>query len=94
MDNAAYFFTGVLAGIAGLTLSAVLDNKYGFITGTPTAANDTNPNVVIIYKENHHPSAADKQPEQTKDENTATKINVSNTDKNISAQPTDELAVA
>ncbi len=51
MDNCAYFFTGVLAGVAGLTLLAVLDHKYGIITGSPVAPiKDTNKNLVIIYR--------------------------------------------
>ena len=52
MDNAAYFFTGVLAGVAGITLLAVLDNKYGVISGKPTALNHEPAGHVIEVRAN------------------------------------------
>ena len=52
MDNAAYFFSGVLAGVAGLTLLAVLDSKFQFINTTPTAIDDVKTNMIIIIKDN------------------------------------------
>ena len=52
MDNAAYFFSGVLAGVAGITLLALLDVKYKFITTIPTANDNEKPNMIIVIKEN------------------------------------------
>ena len=52
MDNAAYFFTGVLAGVAGITLLAVLDNKYGVISGKTKALNDDHETHVIEVRAN------------------------------------------
>ena len=52
MDNAAYFFTGVLAGVAGITLLAVLDNKYWIISGKPTALNHEPANNAIEVRAN------------------------------------------
>ena len=97
MDQAAYFFTGVLAGIAGITLLAVLDGKYGFITGTPTAANNTNPNVVIFIKERTVSANADETTDDHKDEKTedpTTKTDDTESAENDSVQPTTGLAVA
>ena len=97
MDNAAYFFTGVLAGIAGITLLAVLDGKYGFITGTPTASNNTNPNVVIFIKERTVSDNADEKADEPKDEKTEdheTQTDDTKTTENDSVQPTTDLAVA
>ena len=94
MDNAAYFFTGVLAGVAGLTLLAVLDNKYGFITGTPTSANDDS-KVLIIVRDSNHPATTDAT--DTKDEKTEkpeTKPDDTDTAENDSVQPNTDLAVA
>ncbi len=96
MDNAAYFFTGVLAGVAGLTLLAVLDNKYGMITGTPTSANDDNAKVLIIVRDSNHPAKIDEKTD-TKDEKTEkseTKLNDTETAANDSVQPNTDLAVA
>ncbi len=83
MDNAAYFFTGVLAGIAGLTLLAVLDSKYGFITGTPTACDIEKSNTILIIRDNSNKntdktqgdstgSSSIEQPENTEDTDTDT----------------------
>ena len=97
MDNAAYFFTGVLAGIAGITLLAVLDGKYGFITGTPTESNNTNPNVVIFIKERTMSANADEKTDDHKDEKTEdpeSKPNDTEPAENNSVQPTTGLAVA
>ncbi len=91
MDNAAYFFTGVLAGVAGLTLLAVLDNKYGFITGTPTSANDDS-KVLIIVRDSNNPVKTDEKTYDNKDDKAEDPT--SNTDENDSAQPTGEVAVA
>ncbi len=97
MDNAAYFFTGVLAGVAGITLLAVLDNKYGFNTGTPTTANDDNAKVLIIVRDRNHPAKTDEktdEPEGDKTEKPETKPDDTDTAENDSVQPTNELAVA
>ena len=76
MDNAAYFFTGVLAGVAGITLLAVLDNKYGVISGKPTAHNDDRVNHVIEVRANtKKPNVVDPNPTESnndKNENTDT----------------------
>ena len=71
MDNAAYFFIGVLAGVAGITLLAVLDNKYGVISGKPTAHNDEPANQVIEVRANtKKPNAVDPNPtENNNDDN-------------------------
>ena len=65
MDNAAYFFTGVLAGVAGITLLAVLDNKYGVISGKPKALNDDRVNREIEVRPNKKPITIDPNPIET-----------------------------
>ena len=97
MDNAAYFFTGVLAGIAGITLLAVLDGKYGFITGTPTTTNNTTPNVVIFIKDHSVSANTDEKTDDPKDDKTedpTTKTDDTESAENDSVQPTTGLAVA
>ncbi len=97
MDNAAYFFTGVLAGVAALTLLAVLDNKYGMITGTPTTANDDNAKVLIIVRDRNHPDKTDEKTDELegdKTEKSESKPNDTETAASESVQPNTELAVA
>ena len=75
MDNAAYFFTGVLAGVAGITLLAVLDNKYGIISGKHTAHHDEPVNHVIEVRANKKPNTVEpklNEPNNDKNENTDT----------------------
>ena len=75
MDNCAYFFTGVLAGVAGITLLAVLDNKYGVLSGKTKAHNDDHETHVIEVRANKKPSTVEpklNEPNNDKNENTDT----------------------
>ena len=65
MDNCAYFFSGVLAGVAGITLLALLDNKYNFITTTPTANDNEKSNMVIIIRDNCNKNTDNTQGDST-----------------------------
>jgi hypothetical protein len=69
MDNCAYFFTGVLAGVAGITLLALLDGNYRFLTDKKekripmsNRANENKPNE-MSDENNNEAQAVNEKPE-------------------------------
>ncbi len=79
MDNCAYFFTGVLAGVAGITLLALLDSKYNFITTTPTANDNEKSNMILIIRDNNNKNTDNTQGDNTESNDNET---TDNTDEN------------
>ncbi len=94
MDNAAYFFTGVLAGIAGLTLLAVLDNKYGFITGTPIANDIEKSNMILVIRDNNNKNIDKTQGDSTGSTDNEPTDTTENTDKTNENSNDDAAVVA
>ena len=85
MDNAAYFFSGVLAGVAGITLLALLDSKYRFIPNIQTANETEKTNMIIVIKDNcnkDNDKTEGDSTESTNNENTDNTANTDNTDTN------------
>ncbi len=86
MDNCAYFFSGVLAGVAWITFLALLDSKYRFITTTPTANETEKSNMVIIIRDNCNKNTDNTQGDSTgstDNEPTDTTENTDKTNENI-----------